>query len=150
MRIGSFKNEIFIRAEVATVMNVVSDYSQQQIFHPLIIKVVQATTIPAGILKRYFITDQLRWGPFKFKIRYRADILSATADTVYAEAYQFPATHISLISEVKPAKDGILLHETFTLKAPKLFFDYAFRQAQISHAETLHRIKEYVEGVEPR
>ena len=149
MRIRSFENEIFIAADVTAVMRVVSDYSQQQMFHPLIVKVVQATTAPDGILKRYFITDRLRWGPFAVKIVYRTDILSISKDTVHATAYQFPGIAISMISMVTRTNEGVLLRETFTLRAPTLFFEYAFEQAKMAHEEALRRIKNYLEGLKP-
>jgi hypothetical protein len=150
MKIGSFTKDIFIETDVSIVMDAISDYTQQHHFHPLIVKIEQATTVPAGILKRYAITDRLFWGPFRFNIRYRADIISITADAVHTEAYQFPGTYISLISTVKSTKGGTLLSESFTLKSPGLFFGYAFRQAEKAHRETLDRLKEYIEKAKPR
>jgi hypothetical protein len=150
MKTGSFEQEVFIEADAAIVMDAISDYSQQQLFHPLIVKVVQATIVPAGILRRYVITDRLCWGPFSVKINYRADILSVTADTVHTEVHQFPGIHILLISTVKRVRNGVALRETFTLKAPNILFNYAFRQAEMAHAETLDRLKGYIEGVMTR
>lgn len=145
MKQGTFEKEIFIQADVKTVLGVVSEFSQHHKVHPLIVKVEQAIA-PAGVLRRYLITDQLQWGPFKFKIKYRADILSLTENEVHTEAYQSPNTFVDNVTRVTPATDGVLLKEIVTLKAPDLLFNYAFQQAQTAHAEMLKRIKVFVEA----
>jgi hypothetical protein len=144
MKQGTFEKQIFIQAEAQKVLAVVSEFSQHHKVHPLIVKVEWAAA-PAGVLQRYWITDQLQWGPFKFKIKYRADILSITEDTVHTEAYQSPNTFVDNVTRVTPAKNGVTLQETVTLKAPDLLFGYAFQQAQIAHEEMLKRIKHFME-----
>lgn len=144
MKQGTFEKQIFIQAEVEKVLAVVSEFSQHHKVHPLIVK-VERTNAPAGVLQRYLITDQLQWGPFKFKIKYRADIISVTEDTVHTEAYQAPGTYVTNITKVTPNQNGVTLHETVTLKAPDLLFGYAFQQAQTAHEEMLKRIKYFIE-----
>lgn len=144
MKQGSFEKEIFIQSNAKTVISVIADYSNHQKIHPLIVKVERAKDEPEG-MQRYIITDSLQWGPFKFKIRYQADILSVTHDTVHTEAYQAPGTYITNVTKVTPDRDGVSLHEMITMKAPNLLFGYAFNQAQIAHEEMLKRIKEFVE-----
>ncbi|MEP0807139.1 MAG: SRPBCC family protein [Chloroflexota bacterium] len=148
MRQGTFEKEIFIHADAATVINTIADYSQHHKIHPLIVKVERAADAPPGV-RRYYITDSLQWGPFKFKIKYRADILAVTEDTVHTEAYQSPATYVTNITKVTPKEDGVLLHETITLKAPDLLFSYAFQQASAAHEEMLKRIKRFIENNTP-
>lgn len=145
MKQGTFEKQIFIQSDVKTVVGVVANYNQHHKIHPLIEKVEQAKEPPAGA-QRFFITDHLQWGPFKFKIKYRADILSVTDDTVHTEAYQSPGTYVTNITKVTPAQNGVTLHETITLKAPNLLFGYAFQQAQTVHEEMLRRIKAFVEN----
>ena len=144
MKQGTFEKQIFIQSDVATVVGVVANYNQHHKIHPLIENVEQAQDAPAGI-QRFIITDRLQWGPFKFKIKYRADIISVTEDTVHTEAYQSPNTFVENITKVTPAQNGVTLHETITLKAPDLLFGYAFGQAQTAHEEMLKRIKNFVE-----
>jgi S-adenosylmethionine:tRNA-ribosyltransferase-isomerase (queuine synthetase) len=144
MKQGIFEKEIYIRSDVATVIDLIADYSQHHRIHPLIEKVERARNEPAGV-KRYFITDHLQWGLFKFKIKYQADILAVTEDTVHTEAYQAPQTFITNITKVTPQGDGVRLHETITLRAPRLLFGYAFQQAQAAHEEMLKRIKAFIE-----
>lgn len=147
MKQGTFEKEIFIRSNIETVIALIADYNQHHKIHPLIEMVERAANEPAGI-RRYFITDNLQWGPFKFKIKYQADIISVTNDTVHTQAYQSPNTHVENITRIRPAQDGVILHETITMKAPDLLFGYAFRQAQSAHEEMLKRIKNHVESNE--
>lgn len=144
MKQGLFEKEIFIQSDAKTVVDLIADYSQHHKIHPLIEKVERAAEEPAGV-RRYFITDNLQWGPFKFKIKYQADIISVTDDTVHTEAYQSPNTTITNITKIRPSQNGVILHETITLKAPDLLFGYAFGQAQTAHAEMLKRIKAFIE-----
>ncbi|MBK9209881.1 MAG: hypothetical protein IPL71_16965 [Anaerolineales bacterium] len=145
MKQGTFERQIFIQSDVKTVVGVVANYNQHHKIHPLIVKVEQAQDAPAGV-QRFFITDQLQWGPFKFKIKYRADIISVTQDTVHTEAFQSPGTYVTNITKVTPAQSGVTLHETITLKTPDLLFGYAFQQAQTAHEEMLKRIKHFIEA----
>lgn len=145
MRQGTFEKEIFIHADAATVIQTIADYSQHHKIHPLIVKVERAQNPPPGV-RRYFITDSLQWGPFKFKIKYRADIIAVTEDTVHTEAYQSPGTTVTNVTKVTPKGDGVLLRETVTLRAPDLLFSYAFQQANSAHEEMLKRIKKFIES----
>ena len=145
MKQGTFEKEIFIQSDAATVINVIADYSQHHKIHPLIISVERAKDTPEGV-RRYFITDSLQWGPFKFKIKYQADIIAVTEDIVHTEAYQSPGTHVTNMTKVTPQGSGVRLHETITMKAPNLLFGYAFKQAEIAHDEMLKRIKAFVEN----
>jgi hypothetical protein len=145
MKYGTFEKEIFIESDAATVINAIADYSNHHKIHPLIIKVERARNQPEGV-RRYFITDSLQWGPFKFKIKYQADIIAVTEDTVHTEAYQSPGTYVTNITKITPHRGGVRLHETITLKAPDLLFAYAFKQAENAHTELLQRIKTFVES----
>ena len=146
MKQGSFNKEIFIKSDVATVHKVVSEVSEHHKVHPLIVKVERVADVPEGVVRRYFITDSLLWGPFKFKIRYRADILSITSDSVHTEAYQSPGTYVDNVTRIIPQENGVVLQESVTIKAPNPLFGYTFQQADIAHTEMLKRIKKFVEG----
>ena len=145
MKQGTFELSIFIRSNLETTLGLVSEFSLHHNFHPLIVKVDQIANPPAGVLKRYFITDQLQWGMFRFKIRYRADILSITANAVHTEAYQSPGTTVDNLTTVTPSDGGVTLHERVILTAPDLLFGYAFGQAKTAHSEMLQKIKAYLE-----
>jgi hypothetical protein len=145
MKQGTFEKEIFIQSEAKTVINVIADYSNHHKIHPLIIKVERARDEPTGV-SRYFITDSLQWGPFKFKIKYQADIIAVTGDTIHTEAYPSLGTAVTNVTRIIPKEHGVVLHETITIKAPNILFDYIFKQAETAHEEMLQRIKNFMEN----
>jgi hypothetical protein len=144
MKTRTFEKEIFIQSDAATVINIIADYTQYPKIHPLIIKVEGAKDEPTGA-ERYFITDSRKWGPFKFKSRYRADIISVTADGVHTEIYRPPGICVTSLTKVTPQGSGVLLHETITMRAPDMLFKYALQKSKAAQAEVLERIKAFVE-----
>ncbi|MBV6397048.1 MAG: hypothetical protein HFACDABA_02652 [Anaerolineales bacterium] len=146
MKQGTFESRIFIRSTVEKTLSLARAYERHHNFHPLIVKVDVEPNPPVGVLKRYFITDQLQWGPFRFKIKYRADILSVSKNDFRTEAYQSPGTTVLNHTTVTPTDDGVTLGETITLRAPSLLFGYAFQQAKQAHAEMLKRLKDWLEA----
>jgi hypothetical protein len=145
MKQGTFEKEIFIQSDARTVIGILADYSQHHKIHPLIIKVERAADAPEGV-RRYFITDSLHWGPFKFKTKYQADIIAITGDTVHTEAYPSLGTSVTNITRITPKDNGVVLHETITIGAPNILFGYIFKQAKTAHEEMLQRIKKFMEN----
>jgi len=145
MKQGTFEKEIFIQSDARTVIDILADYGQHHKIHPLIVKVERAREQPAGV-KRYFITDRLQWGPFNFKIKYQADIIAVTGDTIHTEAYPSLSTAVTNVTRIMPKEHGVVLHETITIKAPNILFNYIFKQAETAHEEMLQRIKNFMES----
>lgn len=145
MKQDSFSYEITARCSPEKALKMLSEFSQHSAIHPLIIHVEQIPA-PAGVVRRYLITDQLKWGPFTFKIRYRADILHLTEAEILTEAYQSPGTTIINRTILTPRGEYTHTHVDITLKAPDLLFGYAFSQAQQAHFEMAGRIKTALEG----
>jgi len=145
MKQGTFEKEIFIQSDARTVIDVLADYSQHHKIHPLIVKVERAKNEPSGV-KRYFITDSLQWGPFKFKIKYQADIIAVTGDTIHTEAHPSLGTSVTNVTRITSKENGVTLHETITISAPDILFGYIFKQAEAAHTDMLQRIKEFVEN----
>lgn len=145
MKQGSFSYEVYIAAPPAQVAAFLADLRNQSKFHPLIVKIKEAPA-PEGVLRRYFITDRLQFGPFRFKIVYRADVLRATDQEILTEAYQSPRTYITNLSTCMPEGMGTRFTETITLKAPNLLFGYAFQQAKMAHAELVQKIRHSFEN----
>jgi len=144
MKQGTFEKEIFIQSDARTVIDIIADYSQHHKIHPLIVKVERAKDGPSG-MRRYFITDSLHWGPFKFKTKYQADIIAITGDTVHTEAYPSLGTSVTNVTRITPKENGVVLHETITISAPNILFGYIFKQAETAHEEMLKRIKKFME-----
>jgi hypothetical protein len=149
MRQGTFEHEIFIEAEPGRIVDFLVEHTNHPRFHPLIVAVREITPPPPGVLRRFVITDQLAWGPVHFKIKYRADVLRAAENELLTEAYQSPGIHVMNHSTFTPANGGTRLHETITLKAPTLLFNYAFEQARRSHAVLVRGLKQVIESAGP-
>jgi len=144
MKQGSFEHEIYIEAQPQNILEFLVDHNNHPRFHPLIIAVREVPP-PAGVLRRFLLTDQLKLGPFHFRITYRADVLKATGDEMLTEAYQSPATYVTNRSTFRPEGKGTRLHETITLRAPNLLFKYAFGQARSAHAGLVANLKKVLE-----
>lgn len=146
MKQGTFSYNVYIAAPPARVIPFLADLRNQSQFHPLIIKIEEAPA-PEGIQRRYLITDRLQFGPFRFKIVYRADVLRVNDTEILTEAYQSPQTYVTNLSTCLPEGTGTRFTETITLKAPDLLFGYAFQQARAAHAELVQQIKRGIESV---
>ncbi len=145
MKQGTFEHEIYIEAKPKDVVAFLVEHTNHPRFHPLIVAVKEVAA-PPNVLRRFMITDQLIWGPFHFKINYRADVLKATDNEMLTEAYQSPGTYVTNHSTFTAQGTGTLMHETITLKAPNLLFGYAFQQAKLSHGELVQGLKKVIES----
>ena len=145
MKQGTFEHEIYIAAKPKDIVAFLVEHTNHPRFHPLIIAVKEVPA-PQNILRRFMITDQLVWGPIHFKINYRADVLEATDNEMLTEAYQSPNTYVTNHSTFTAQGTGTLMHETITLKAPDLLFNYAFGQAKSSHGELVEELKKVIES----
>lgn len=140
MKQDSFTYEITARCETQKAVRLLSEFSQHNELHPLIVQVEQAEA-PQGALRRYFITDQLKWGPFAFKIRYRADILRVSESEILTEAFQSPNTTVTNHTTLTRQGDELHIRVKITMQAPDLLFGYAFSQARTAHLEMARRIE---------
>jgi hypothetical protein len=145
MKQGTFELEIFIDCDVDSVITLLSDFKQHHRIHPLIEKVERADNEPVGI-RRYLITDKLRWGPFTFRIKYQADILSVTKNKIHSQAVQSPGITLNNLTSVFTETQGVRLHEKVTVKAPALLFGFTLKQAKQAHREMFKRIKTYLQS----
>jgi hypothetical protein len=100
-------------------------------------------------LRSYAITDRLTWGPFRFPITYRADLLVRTEDRVVTVAHQRPATTVRNHTTVSPEPGGLVrIDVDITLSAPTWLFRYAFRQARAAHLTLASRIRTSLEAAD--
>lgn len=95
MKQKSFEHEIFIRSDTRTVLQAVTDMTQSLSIHPLIIKVDEVPPSDEA-LKRYIITDSLKWGPFKFKLKYRVDVIEVAEN--HARLIAIPSSWMKIES----------------------------------------------------
>ena len=128
------------------ILALLSNFKRLTEVHPLIVAVKESETPPPGIVRRYYITDQLPFGPFRFKFEYRADVVHLTDNEIYTEACQTPQIYVYNLTRVTPAAGGSHLKESVTLKAPDLLFGYVFDQARSAHTKMLMQIKQLMEN----
>jgi hypothetical protein len=141
---GSFTCEVFVKAPLEKVIELATSFNKHEILHPLIVKVEEVSAEPP-VLRRFRITDQLAMGPFRFKIKYRADILKLTPGEAHTEAWQSPGVHIISYMFFVEDKGGTHIREEYTVEAPNMLFNYPFRQARVAHEELLQRLKQVAE-----
>jgi hypothetical protein len=145
MKKGNFTCEIFIKAPHEKVIELATSFEHHDTLHPLIVKVEEIPAEPP-VLRRFWITDQLPVGLFRFKIKYRADILKLTPDEAHTEAWQSPGVHIISHMSFTEENGGTLLREEYMVEAPSLLFGYIFKQAKAAHEELLVLIKQAAEA----
>ena len=138
---GTFSYTAHARCDVPTAMALLSDLSRQGELHPLIVN-VEARPTAAGALASYLITDRLALGPFSFRIRYTADVIERTADSIVTVAHQSPRTTVRNETHVSADRDGARVDVTVTLSAPRALFGYALRTARTAHLALGERIGE--------
>ncbi|AVT36239.1 hypothetical protein [Plantactinospora sp. BB1] len=139
-RTGSFRYRVHARCEPSDAMRLLGDVRRQGELHPLIVRVRPRPAGP-GALRTDLVTDRLRWGPFRFRITYRADLLRFEADELELLARQWPRTTLRNRTRVSREADGLVRVDVeITLSAPAPLFGYAFRQAQAAHLELATRL----------
>jgi hypothetical protein len=144
MREGSFEHEAHIEVAPQVLSDFLVEHRNHPRFHPLIVSVREVPP-PAGVLRRFLLTDRLLLGPLHFKITYRADVLKAGPDEMLTEAFQSPGTYVTNRTTFQPEGTGTRLHETITLRAPDLLFNYAFSQARAAHTRLVANLKRVME-----
>ncbi|MDP9795578.1 hypothetical protein J2S43_004090 [Catenuloplanes nepalensis] len=147
MRTGDFHYTARPHCTASEAMTVLADLTRQGELHPLIIAVHTEEPPRPGAIRSYTITDAMRWGPLRFRIRYQADILSESATTLDTVARQSPNVTVRNRTTVTAQDDGrtrIDCHVTLT--APTPLFGYAFAQARRAHGELAARMEEALSG----
>jgi hypothetical protein len=144
MREGQWEYAVTARCSLADAVSIMCDVERLGEVHPLVTKVVPIE--PAALaLRSYAVTDKLTWGPIRFPITYRADVISVSELEVVTAAHQKPRTTLWITSEFQV--DGELVHigVTVKLRAPSLLFGYAYRTGMAAHLELAQRIKAVLE-----
>ncbi|HEX6968641.1 MAG TPA: SRPBCC family protein [Micromonosporaceae bacterium] len=150
LRQDAFRYTVRARTTPATASAFLSDLTRQAELHPLIVRIERRAPRP-GALAGYVITDRLAWGPVRFPVTYRADVLRANEDEVVTEARRWPRTtvrnHTRLYRE--PSDDEVRIDVEITLVAPGPLFGYAFRQARSAHLALADRLGPAIENQPP-
>jgi hypothetical protein len=144
VREGTWDYAVTARCALADAVSLMSDVDRLGEIHPLITKVVEVDAAP-GAMRSYAVTDKLQWGPVRFPITYRADIISVSDDEVVTAAAQKPSTTLRITSRFRV--DGELVHidVSVRMRAPSLLFGYAYRTGKAAHLELAQRIQAVLE-----
>ncbi len=147
MRSGTFSYTVEAHCMPEGAVELLSTFTRHSALHPLIVAVDRLPDQP-GMLRRYRITDRLTWGPFRFRIRYVAEVLRADPDGVETVAHQTPRTTLRNSTRIVSAPDPVSpggppltrAEVTIAMTAPSVLFGYAFGQARAAHAELAERM----------
>jgi hypothetical protein len=145
-RHGTFHYDIRARCSVADAVALLADIPRLTSRHPLAVG-VKAVPPGDGALRSTEVTSRLTWGPLRFHITYRADLLTVTDDEVVTVAHQRPRT--TLVNRARfRAEDGGVTHIAveITFTSPALLFPYAFGRAKFAHAGLATGIKHTLEA----
>ena len=145
LRRGSFHYDIRARCPVEDAVALMADVPRLTSRHPL---AIGTKDLPPGDgdLRSTAITSQLRLGPIRWHITYRADVLKLTADEVVTRARQRPRTTLVNHARFRPEDGGIThIGVEISFECPALLFRYAFGQAQFAHHGLAAGIKDMLE-----
>lgn len=149
MRHGSFQYDIAARCLPGEAVALMADVPRLAAIHPLAVE-ARELQAPPGALRSTAITSRLALGPLRFRITYRADVLSVTDDEVVTVARQRPATILRNHTRVRQDGDGVVhIRVEITYESPYLLFPYGFRQAQYAHRGLALGIRRVLEEGSP-
>jgi hypothetical protein len=143
----TFEQSIEIAVPPPLVQEFLGDLHRHRDLHPLIERIDDLPGHPARpTVRRYRVTDLMRLGPIRYRISYIAEIDRVAPDLLLGAAWQSPGIEVRTRYRIMPAADGTLVHEEVRLKASFLLVDYARRQAEAAHRETLAKLKLLLES----
>jgi hypothetical protein len=145
MREGTWEYEVVARCALSDAVALLSDVSRQGDLHPLVIKVVEVPAVE-GALRSYAVTDQLQWGPLRFKITYHADQLAVSDSEIVTVVRQRPRTRLRITTRFEEQGDTVRIHVTVLMRAPTPLFAYAYRTGRDAHLQLADRIRTVLEG----
>ena len=144
----AFEQDIFIAVQPEVVRDFLSTLHNHPKIHPLIIDVrhTNTTTAPDGTqVNHYLIRDQLRQGPFTYKITYRVTMNVNDAGAIISDAYQFPRIYLHNETHFLPQGNGTRVKERVEIRAPRLLIGIVYQQAILSHRKMLENLKSVLE-----
>jgi hypothetical protein len=144
VREGTWEYAVTARCRLADAVSLIADVERLGDVHPLVTS-VRPLPRAAGALRSYAVTDKLRWGPVRFPITYRADVIAVSDLEVVTAAVQRPRTTLWITSQFQVEGERVHIAVTVVMRAPSLLFRYAYRTGKAAHLELAERIREVLE-----
>jgi len=146
---AKFEQSIDIAVPPKVVHSFLGNLHHYRSLHPFIERVEDlAPTREHPDAHRYRVTDRLRFGPFRYRFAYVAELEASSSTEVRGTAWQEPGIEVHTRYRVAPVDRGTRLHEDASIRAPRLLLRFVRRQAEAAHRETLAKLKERLEADE--
>lgn len=147
---AKFEQSIDIAVPPRVVHSFLGNLHHYRALHPLIERVEDlAPTRERPDAHRYRVTDRMRFGPFRYRFAYVAELEATSSTEVRGTAWQEPGIEVRTRYRVAPVGSGTRLHEDASIQAPRLLLGFVRRQAEAAHRETLAKLKVRLEEGKP-
>jgi hypothetical protein len=144
---AKFEQSIDIAVPPRVVHAFLGNLHHYRSLHPLIERVEDlAPTRARPDAHRYRVTDRMRFGPFRYRFAYVAELEATSSTEVRGTAWQDPGIEVHTRYRIAPVGSGTRLHEDASIQAPRLLLGFVRRRAEAAHRETLAKLKARLES----
>ena len=143
---ATFALDVEIKRSPAEVTDFLANLENFASLHPLIESITKTESTNDDPGPRYYeVVDRIPFGPFSFRTEYRASIERVSDVEVHGNAWQSPGIRVRTVYRMQGSAGGTHLYESVSIEAPRILAGYVARKARDAHAETLARIKSFLE-----
>ena len=147
-----FSHRIEIDVECAALHAFLCDLENYEPLHPLIESIEEIdprSDLPGA--RRWRVVDRIPVGPFRMRTAYVAALEPVSDTEIRGHAWQSPGVRLRTVYSLSElAGGGTRLEERAFVRAPWGMRRFVVGQACASHATTLQRMKELLEGGEAK
>ncbi len=124
------------------------DLDNIKLVHPLIVSVEELSRSDEadGYRQSYRVVDQVKLGPIRFQITYKARLHVPVRGDVQTEAYQSPGVRLRGTVTFAPIQGGTRVTERVQIAAPRPLAGYTTREAVKAHRAMLAGIRSHFES----
>ncbi len=136
----SFEHEIRINAPVNTICDFLAAQVNHTKIHPLILAIEPLPDDPAREHTRFYqITDQLKFGPLTWKLKYKSAVTLISPNELMLEAFQ-SMLYLRNKTRCTPDGEGTRVQESVTIQTSPLLMGYAFHEADGKTNQEWHKL----------
>ena len=143
----NFVHEIEIGVAPRRLHSFLCDLHNYVPLHPLI-ESIEEISPPKGMPRArcYRVVDRIPLGPFKIRTVYTAVLDPVTEHEVHGHAWQSLGIRLDTVYLLEEVASGTHLVEKVSVFAPRILRGFVVSQARKSHAETLAKMKAWLQG----